>query len=132
MTVQPDGAATVALQAGGKIVVAGSARPNLQVSNALAGSVTDSGLTEAVLWSLNPRGSLLPAGSRRTVLGDSLGSGGANALAIDPEGRIIVFGASNDFVAYNGFGLRYHGFGPYYFPSSRASFRPPMHESGCR
>ena len=78
----------------------------------VAGSFADSGLTEAALWSLTPHGSLLPSGSTRTVLGPSLGSGGANTLAIDPQGRITVFGASNNFVAYNSFGLRYQGFGP--------------------
>jgi hypothetical protein len=78
----------------------------------LAGSFLDSGRTEVALWSLDQRGSLLKAGSAHAVLPPSLGSGAASTLALDAKGRIVVFGTSNNFVAFNGFGLRYHGFGP--------------------
>jgi uncharacterized delta-60 repeat protein len=77
----------------------------------LAGSFADSGMTEVALWSLNPHGSVINAGSTRTLLSTSLGAGSANALAIDPMGRLVVAGASNNFVAFNGLVLRYRGFG---------------------
>jgi len=77
----------------------------------LAGSFQDSGRTEVSLSSFNARGSLIGSGSAVTVLSKSLASGGANALAFDPQGQILVAGTSNNFVAYNGIVLRYHGFG---------------------
>ncbi len=77
----------------------------------LAGSFVDSGQSQVALWSLNSRGSLVASGTTRTRLSKSLASGGANALAIDSAGRIVVAGTSNNFVAYNGLVLRYHGFG---------------------
>lgn len=98
VTVSPiPGATGVAIARGGTIV--------------LAGSYVDSGKSDVSLWSLNGRGSLLRSGTTRTVLSKTLSSGGANALAIDPQGRILLAGTSNNFIAFNGLVLRYNGFG---------------------
>ncbi len=77
----------------------------------LAGYFVDSGQSQVALWSLNPRGSIVSSGTTRTVLSKTLASGGANAVAIDANGRIVVAGTSNNFVAFNGLVLRYSGFG---------------------
>lgn len=78
----------------------------------LAGSFQDSGRTEVALWSLTSRGSVVPSASSHTILPNSLGSAAANGVAIDQRGRIVIAGASNNFISFNGFGLRYQGFGP--------------------
>ncbi len=77
----------------------------------LAGAFVDSGQSEVSLWSLNGRGAIVRSGTVRTKLSKSLSSGGANALAIDSQGRIVVAGTSNNFISFNGVVLRYNGFG---------------------
>ena len=77
----------------------------------LAGAFVDSGQSEVSLWSLNGRGAIVRSGTVRTKLIKSLSSGGANALAIDSLGRIVVAGTSNNFISFNGVVLRYNGFG---------------------
>lgn len=77
----------------------------------LAGAFVDSGQSEVSLWSLNGRGEIVRSGTVRTKLSKSLSSGGANALAIDSQGRIVVAGTSNNFISFNGVVLRYNGFG---------------------
>jgi uncharacterized delta-60 repeat protein len=77
-----DGPSALALQADGKIVVAGS-------SNAR-------GTYDFALARYRPNGSLDPAfGSGGKVLTDFGGSDGVSALALQPDGKIVVAGVSD-------------------------------------
>ncbi len=94
-----DGAAALALQPDGKVVVAGSSSPFVGNAN-------------FALARYNPDGSLDPTfGSGGTVITDFGGNGdGAAALALQPDGKIVVAGSAGPSSGLRDFALaRYKG-----------------------
>ncbi|MBV8980165.1 MAG: hypothetical protein JO086_04630 [Acidimicrobiia bacterium] len=78
---------------------------------ATGGSSAGNGFAYPALWSLDSHGHLIGSGTTVTKLSSKLGGGQANAVTIDPSGRIVIAGAANNFFSYNAFVIRYHGFG---------------------